>query len=86
MSKLSYAERIIAAAYMGLVEDALKSKKDNKVKSTSLVCCKCGRSNVTLHKLHKDVYACPDCIRDRAVEEMRKDNPHVPISKELRGG
>lgn len=64
---------MMARAYLGLVEDALK--KGEKRVGNVLRCCKCGRSNVTLKKLHKEkgIYACTKCINDRAALETTKE-------------
>ena len=43
-------KEMMARAYLGLVEDALK--KSGKRKDNVLRCCKCGRCDVTLKKLH----------------------------------
>ena len=67
------AERILANAYLSLVEDALKNPNKNKLSGSAVKCCKCGRSDVTLRKLHKDVYACPGCIFEKSkVEAIKK--------------
>lgn len=65
------AERILANAYLSLVEDALKNP--NKFAGKTVRCCRCGRSDVTLRKLHKDVYACPGCIFTQSKVEADKE-------------
>lgn len=68
MSNLIDPEKILARAYVGIVTDALK--KGDKRTDNIIRCCKCGRCDVTLRKLHDQVYACTDCINKRAAEEV----------------
>lgn len=67
----TYAEEIIANAYLELVEEALKNKK--KIPEKRIKCCKCGRCAVTLRKIHKDVYACTDCLDKAVAWEITKE-------------
>lgn len=71
MSNLINVRTMLERAYIGMVEDALK--KGGKRTDNVLRCCKCGRCDVTLKKLHKDVYACTDCINKRAINEAQKE-------------
>lgn len=75
------AEEMMARAYLGLAEDALK--KNEKRKDNVLRCCKCGRCNVTLKKLHKEkgLYACTKCINDRAAQETTKEFLKIQAGK-----
>lgn len=68
---LTYAENIIANAYLELAEEALKNKK--YIAEKIVRCCKCGRCNVTLRKIHTDVYACPECISKSVAKELAKE-------------
>lgn len=65
------AKLMLERAYIGMVEDALK--KGGKRTDGVVRCCKCGRYDVTLKKMHKDVYACTDCINKRAIDEAQKE-------------
>lgn len=71
MKTLNNTQELLERAYIGLVEDALNSKEkrtDNVIR-----CCKCKRCDVTLRKLHKGVYACTDCIKERSAWEVTKE-------------
>lgn len=68
---LTYAEKIIADAYLELAEEALRNPK--RIPEKIVRCCKCGRCNVTLRKIHTDVYACSDCIEKGVARELEKD-------------
>jgi hypothetical protein len=72
MSNIIDARKMLERAYIGLAEEALK--KGDKRTDGDVICCKCGESNVTLIKIHKDgIYACVDCINKRGIEEAQKE-------------
>ena len=71
MSNLINVRTMLERAYIGLAEDALK--KGVRKSDGVLRCCECGRTDVTLRKLHKDIYACTDCINKRGIEEAKKE-------------
>lgn len=71
MSNIIDTRKMLERAYIGLAEEALK--KGDKRTDGIVRCCKCGECNVTLRKIHKNIYACADCINKRGIEEAQKE-------------